>query len=301
MIRLVLFTLMAVMMFGPAGVWLERSTWVRRAPHTAVLLWQAIGINGALAAIGAGLALATAPLHGDLTTGMVQIVGASVTNRPLRVDGLYEACGLTLSSVVLAVLISGLVLTGFRTVAARRRHRILLDLVATKAGGSRAVMLLPDPRASVYCLPGVRPRIVVSAGALRLLDSAQVAAVVEHEKGHLHERHDLAILPFASMIELLDWLPFVARAPGAVASLLEMAADDYAVRRHKRTALASALVTLAGQNIVPSCAFGATSGNMRWRLDRLVAPAPSGSRTTAVLGSVAAALLLVAPFIVVAG
>jgi hypothetical protein len=40
---------------------------------------------------------------------------------------------------------------------------------------------------------------------------------------------------------------------------------------------------------------------MRWRLDRLVAPAPSGSRTTAVLGSVAAALLLVAPFIVVAG
>jgi hypothetical protein len=53
--------ILAAVMFGPADVWLERASWPHKAPRAAIALWQAIGVAGALAAVGAGLALAVEP------------------------------------------------------------------------------------------------------------------------------------------------------------------------------------------------------------------------------------------------
>jgi Zn-dependent protease with chaperone function len=283
---------MAAAAFGPAGIWLERASWPERAPRAAIALWQALGVAGALAAVGAGLALAVSPLHRGLVPGTVVLLEGATRGRPLAVVGMDEAFGLTLAATVVAVLVVGMMITAVRTLASRRHHRILLDLVARRSDLAPGAVLLDDPRAAAYCLPGVRSRIVVSAGALALLDDSELAAVLAHERGHVHERHDLVLLPFASMIELLEWMPYVRRAPAAVAALLEMAADDYAARSHRPRVLASALVHMSGSGAVPTCALAAAGGQTSSRVRRLVAP-HRNSRLVAVL-AVASAMALVA-------
>jgi Zn-dependent protease with chaperone function len=285
---------MAVLAFGPAGVLLERARWPERAPRAAIALWQALGVAGALAAAGAGLALAAAPLHRGLVPGTIVLLEGATRRRPAAVRGIDEAFGLTLAATVVAVLVVGMVITMARTISSRRRHRILLDLVARRSELAPGAVLLDDPRAAAYCLPGVRSRIVVSTGAFALLDDLELAAVLAHERGHLHERHDLVLLPFASMIEMLEWMPYVRRAPAAVSLLLEMAADDYAARNHRPRVLASVLVHMSGSGAVPSCAFAAASGVTRSRVRRLVAPRRN-SRLVATVAVMSSLVLVAMP------
>jgi Zn-dependent protease with chaperone function len=298
MIVATVLALMAVVMFGPAGVWLDRSRWPLRAPRAAIALWQAIGINGALASIGTGIALAVQPLHKGLIPGLGDLIGVATGTRTAPVNGLDEACGLTLAAIVVAVLVAGLAITTVRTIATRRRHRILLDLVSVPAAQLPGTVLLRDPGVTAYCIPGVRPRIVVSDGAVELLDRGELTAVVDHERGHLHEHHDLALLPFSSMIEMLDWMPYVARAPRAVANLLEMAADDYAIRNNDRRVLASAVVNMAASGATPSCAFAVTGGSLSHRVERLVTPRPL-TRLGAAAVLTSAAALVVGPLLII--
>jgi Zn-dependent protease with chaperone function len=290
-------TVLAALMFGPAGVLLERASWPHKAPRAAIALWQAIGLTGALAAVGAGVALAVEPLHTGLLSGLGELLHGSSAGHPLPVKGIDEAFGLTLSANVVAILVAGVVITACRTVSSRRRHRILLDLVSVRSDQAPGAVLLSDSRATAYCLPGRRSRIVVSAGALDLLDSRELAAVVDHERGHVQERHHLILLPFASMIEMLDWMPYVSRAPRAVRGLLEMAADDYAARFHSPRVLASALIRMVNPSSVPTCAFGASSGSVTNRVKRLIDPHRQ-SRVVAVTAGVAAVVLVIVPVVI---
>lgn len=117
-------------------------------------------------------------------------------------------------------------------------------------------------------LSGFRPRIVLSVGALGVLHNDELTAVVAHERGHLHERHDLVMLPFASMLPFLSWMPYVGRAPRALATLVEMAADDFATRANEPHLLASALVHLASSDATPRCALAASQTSVAIRVHR---------------------------------
>lgn len=263
---------LAVVLFGPAGAVLEGRPWASRAPRSAIVLWQAIGLAGGVAAIGAGLALAVAPFHVGLPAGLDRLVAGARAGHPLRGLGLDGAVGLTLAADAGIVLVGGLVVGGARTLRLRARHRRLLDLVSGHSERAPGAVLLDHPEAAAYCLPGRRPRIVLSAGTLGLLDRLELDAVVAHERGHVHERHDLVLLPFASMCQLLGWMPYVRRAPRAVATLVEMAADDFATRSHEPRALASALVHLVSANAPPTCALAATGSGVSVRVHRLLQP-----------------------------
>jgi Zn-dependent protease with chaperone function len=281
--------LLAVLLFGPAGIILERSKWPSRAPRAAIALWQSIGLAGGLAAIGAGLAVTVAPLHTGLTAGLGHLVTQAANGHPLAGLGLNGALGLTLAADVGIVLAGGMALTSWRTLRARSRHRALLDLVSIRSERAPGALLLDHPDPTAYCLPGLRSRIVLSAGTLGLLHSNELAAVMAHEKGHVHERHDLVLLPLASMSQLLRWMPYVRLAPTAVATLVEMAADDFASRSNDPVDLASALVHMVSANASPWCALAATETNVTVRVHRLLRPArPSRSiATLAVLGTIA--------------
>lgn len=92
-----------------------------------------------------------------------------------------------------------------------------------------------------------RPRILVSAGALTHLDDAELAAGMDHERGHI-ARHHSAILLVAELFRALA--RFVPGSRTAVAELrfhLERDADEWALRRRNdRLALASAICKAAG-------------------------------------------------------
>jgi len=189
---------------------------------------------------------------------------------PLAGISISEALGLTLAVDVSLVIVGGLVLTLIRTVHIRARHRRLLDLVGRAVAQVPGTVILDHPRPAAYYLPGLRSRIVISSGTLRLLNPSELAAVVSHEQGHARERHGLLMLPFASLAHLFSWIPYSRRAPAAVARLVELAADDHAARRHDPLALASALAHIATTNYVPACAFGAGGRNVSDRVQRLL-------------------------------
>jgi len=240
----VLATLSAVLV-GPFSTWLARSTWVSRSPRAAVALWQSIGVSASLGAIGAGLCVAVARFHAGFSSGLSDLIAGLLDGHPLRGLGLPDALGLTLAADLGVVLFSLLGATMVRTVVARARHRRLLNLLGRTNACHPGTVMLEHPGAVAYCLPGFRPRIVISTGTTQILGQEELAAVIEHERGHAQERHGLIMLPMAGLCDLFRWVPYARHAPRSVAALLEMAADDHAARRHSPKAMASALVIMA--------------------------------------------------------
>jgi Zn-dependent protease with chaperone function len=286
---------LSVTCLGPGSSWLAAARWTSRAPRAAVVLWQAIGVTGAVAAIGAGLAVAVVRFGVGFRAGLGDLAAGLVDGHPLSGLGLPDALGLTLAADVAIVLATVVAITMVRTVRARARHRRVLDLVGIGSDDAAGALLLDHPRATAYCLPGIRPRIVVSAGALRLLQSSELAAVIEHERGHACEHHGLVMLPLTSLAEPLRWIPYARQAPANVALLLEMAADDYSARHHDRRDLARALVRMGTAMAAPECAFSAAGISVAARVQRLLGE-DATSRAAATAAVCAASVLLLAPF-----
>jgi Zn-dependent protease with chaperone function len=283
-----------VVLLGPFSQWLARAPWVSRAPHASILLWQCTGLSAMVAGIGAGLALAVEQYHIGFARGVVELVASLFGRHPLKGLGLYDALGLTLSADLFIVLLFVFSAATIRTVKQRTRHRRILELIAGRSTTHPDLRVLSDDRAVAYCLPGIRPRIVLSDGTIRMLDQSQLLAVIEHERGHARERHGLVMLPMAFLGSLFPWIPYARVAPRQIALLLEMAADDFSTRRSGRQELASALIELAPLRCAPRCALSLAQSSVPIRVRRLLSDSPTTKRAS--LGSgLLAGMLLCAP------
>ncbi len=293
---------LAAVLVCPVPALLARATWPQRAPAAGLVLWQAVGLASGLAGIGAGLALAVVPLHSHLLPGLERLATQTLAGRPLAGLGFLNAAGLAWAVLLTARLAGGLVMATIRTLRCRARQRRLLDLVARPYPPARDARVLDHPAALAYCLPGLRPRVVLSAGTLHLLDDQQVAAVLAHEHAHTRARHDLVVLPFRALYSALPWVPWVARAHQAVSMLVEMLADDRACRRHQRRVLATALVQVATSptSVVPAGALSAAQAPLVARVRRLVdppAPVPPWLPLVAYLTALVLIALLAVPVV----
>jgi len=150
-----------------------------------------------------------------------------------------------------------------------------------------------------YCVPGLHPRIVLSEGTLRLLGPTEIGAVIEHERGHVQERHGLVMLPMLGLKNLFRWVPYARLAPREIATLLEMSADDYSARRYDALTLAGALVDMAASGLAPQCALSAAGTDVPQRVSRLLSSSRN-SKKTAVASGLLAGTVLVLPLAVVA-
>jgi Zn-dependent protease with chaperone function len=299
--------ILAVVAVGcvPAASALATASWPRRSPVAAILLWQALGLSWGLAAVGALVGFAATGSAAAVGTGAVgrlfslatagNPAGMAMTIGPARLASL--AAGLLL----LAVLCWILVAASASVLRARQRQRVLLSLLAHGDPKVPGALVLDHPAAAAYCLPGLRPEIVISAGVLDLLDADELAAVLAHERAHLRERHDLVLLPFLALLRAFSWAGVTTRAYRAVGLLLEMHADDRVLRQVPARELATALLRVgaAGGGAVPVGAF-AVSGpqvesEVTARVIRLLRPPPglSGAATSLVL--VLCAVLVVLP------
>ncbi len=99
---------------------------------------------------------------------------------------------------------------------ARQRQRTLLSLLAHGDPKVPGALVVDHPAAAAYCLPGLRSAIVISAGALNLLNADELAAVLAHERAHLRERHDLVLLPFTALLRAFGWAGVARQARQAV-------------------------------------------------------------------------------------
>ena len=211
----------------PVSRRLARARWPARDPVGALLLWQAIGLAGGLALLGAGLVYGLSPLGSPLPA----VGRRSARSAPGRLPalGVPHVVALLLTAALAARLLGVLVAVTVRTLRGRARHRELLDLLATPWPAAPGARVLDHPVPVAYCLPGLRSRLVVSAGVLDCLDVDQVWAVLAHERAHLRERHDLVVLPFVAWGATAPFVRGMVCAQLAVATL-----DRDAGRRRRR-------------------------------------------------------------------
>jgi Zn-dependent protease with chaperone function len=292
----------------PAASALATARWPRRSPAVAILLWQAIGLGWGLAAVGA-LAGLGADQRPGVVRGAYALAARLIAGRGLAAAGARALpAGIRLLSVAtggaLLLLLSGTLLAASAAVLrARRRQRALLTLLAHGDPKVPGALVVDHPAAAAYCVPGLRSAIVISAGALDLLDKAELAAVLAHERAHLRARHDLVLLPFTALLRGFRWSAAAQQAYAAVAMLVEMLADDRALRHRPVAAreLATALIRVgaAGGGRAPLGSLAISDrgadGQVAARVSRLLRPVPKLPWPAIAVVCAAAALLVTIP------
>jgi beta-lactamase regulating signal transducer with metallopeptidase domain len=289
----------------PAALALAAARWPRRSPAAAIVLWQALGLGWGLAAVGALAGLGSASRRSGVAASALAL-GASVLRGVAR-GRAPGASGVRLLALAACLVLLGvlcwILLAAFAAVfRARRRQRVLLSLLAHGDPKVPGALVVDHPAAAAYCVPGLRSTIVISAGALDLLDQAELAAVLAHERAHLRERHDLVLLPFTALLRAFRWTGVAREAHAAVGLLVEMLADDRARRHRPALELATALLRVgaAGGVRPPAGALAVADGQVAARVSRLLRPAPRLSVLALTLIAVAAVAIVAVPVTVLA-
>ncbi|TFV57998.1 M56 family peptidase [Mycobacterium sp. PS03-16] len=300
------FSVVALLLVGPVPALLARASWPMRAPRAAIVLWQSIALAAVLSAFSAGLAIASRLFvpgpDGRPTatlTSEIDALGWPLWTLYVVVFAITLMIGARLIVSVLQV-----------AVATRRRrahHRMMVDLlglsrdavpadVCRQARGS-GLRVLDVAQPLAYCLPGVRSRVVLSEGALHTLADNEITAILTHERAHLRARHDLVLEMFTAVHAAFPRFVRSGSALDAVRLLVELLADDAAVRTAGPTPLARALVACAAGR-TPSGALAAGGPTTVIRVRRL--GGRPNSRILAATAYLAAAAILVVPTVAVA-
>ncbi|MGK8486193.1 M56 family metallopeptidase [Nocardia asiatica] len=263
------FAGLALLLAGPAPALLSRATWTYRTPRAALVLWQAIALAAVLSAFGSGLAIAAELLvpgpDGRPTTAPTREIDA--LGLPLWLAYVFV---FALTLLVGARLIYAVVRVGVHTRRRRARHRMLVDLLDQSGPHRRAadIRVLAATEPIAYCLPGLRQRVVLSEGTLTNLADAEITAIVSHERSHLRARHDLVLEAFTAVHEAFPRVVRSKAALGSVKLLIELLADDSAVKVTGPKPLARALVACA-KSTAPQGALAAGGPTTLIRIQRL--------------------------------
>jgi Zn-dependent protease with chaperone function len=207
----------------------------------------------------------------------------------------FAAAVATLTAAVLAWRYGrALQRSGRRTRAHAEAARITGRRLPVDGDGqaSGAAVVLDTPQRAAYCVPGRPAAIVLTSGALAVLDRAQLGAVLAHERAHLAGRHHLLISLSRGLAASFPGVPVFTRGPAEVARLAELCADDAAARRAGRPALVAALLAMGTGAAVPAPALAVTSGAVTARVHRLLDPPGRGRHARYGLALVTVMLLL---------
>ncbi|MEA5454258.1 M56 family metallopeptidase [Sinomonas sp. JGH33] len=310
-----LLALLAVLLAWPVPVALSRARWTSRSPFAAMVLWQSIALAGGLSMIGAMLVYGLEPLGDNLVHAVRRAAGIVAGNRSSAELPFWHFFALCAAALLGTHLVFTLGLTYARITTQRRRHRELLGVLSSPSGAMERTLVISHPAPVAYCLPGgSRSVTVLSDGLMEVLTPEELAAVVDHERAHLTQRHHLLLWAFEAWRQALPWLPTTRLSRQAVSSLVEMLADDVARRTSQDEVLVRAIALVAlgrsetdqqeeGTAATPSAADDRSEGGMpdegeaslASRVSRLLSPRPplgAGARTAVLAAS---ALLLAVP------
>jgi Zn-dependent protease with chaperone function len=264
------------------------------------VLWQAIALAAVLSAFSAGIAIASRLFVPGPDGRPTATITSEITVLGWPLWLLYVVV-FTLTLLVGVRLVVAVVQVAIATRRRRAHHRMLVDLLGRSHDPSlrrsSGLRILDVPQPLAYCLPGVRSRVVVSEGTLNNLTNDEVTAILSHERAHLRARHDLVLEAFTAVHAAFPRLVRSSNALGAVQLLVELLADDAAVRAAGRTPLARALVACASGR-APSGALAAGGPGTVVRVRRL-----SGRGNSPILSAtayLAAAAVLVVPTVALA-
>ncbi|WP_367318641.1 M56 family metallopeptidase [Streptomyces sp. HUAS ZL42] len=268
---------------------LLRSNWPHQAPALAAAVWHALAVSFSIAAAltAASVVMPTEHLHTGLAD-LLHTCGLDVWAGQPTSDTAYRPAGAVPVAIGTA-LVASFTFHVVRARRARNQHRAAVDLVGRHSTRLCATVL-PYGIPAAYCLPGRRARIVISDAAVRQLTPDQLAAVLEHEQAHITGRHHLILAAVEAFHSVFRWVPLARHAREQTTLLLEMVADDRALRRHSHEVLATAIYEMAAAR-APKGTLAAGGHTVLIRLKRVLAPRKAPH--PAVWGSVAALTLAV--------
>ena len=265
-------------------------------PRMGILAWQLLSVTiiGSILLAGAVLALPEIPASDDMTSFLIGCAAAFH-------DHLVTPGGLATAVVGVGASLSVACRIAWKlTQSAREARRVCaahhrqLSLLGRRDEESDDVWVLEHPVPAAFCIPGRHREIVVTSSALAVLRAPQLRAVLAHERAHLAGRHDLVLVVASALRAALPWLRVFAEAEAALRRLIEMRADDVALRRSNRTALAEALVRLA-QGSAPDATLAAAGEAALARVRRLAEPQPQSTKLAGLNAFLLSAALLAVP------
>lgn len=168
----------------------------------------------------------------------------------------------------------------------RRREDVTFALAVSAPVGSTTVHWIDHPQPVAFSVPG-RPGMVAASRSLQhCLSTQALAATLEHEHAHLRGRHHL-------IVDVVDatagWLPRVTLfqyGRADVRELVELAADNAAVRRYGAASVAEALRVITATG--PDGALAMADTAVARRLSRLENGTPPKLSRTSHLWCIAA-------------
>lgn len=227
----------AVVVTVAGPIVLSRGRWRLRHPRAALALWLAAFASSVLSVL----------------IGLVLFVNVAVASGAER-SSLARTSSFLAAWMLIALLGALGAVTASELfpleIAQRRLRRRTVDLVAEAASGRGRLGGIPvivvDAEAPIaLCVPGRARQIVVSSRLKRDLTAGEFRSVIEHERTHLVQRHDV-ITRLAHLLSTA--LPLVPGSRGlerAAGLLLELIADDATARICGTVVAAEALEAVA--------------------------------------------------------
>ncbi len=256
----------------------------RMAPSTGIALSLSVVGARALLALGGALSLlhfvpGTRPFRAATDWCVHAVVPFVSTHLGFNGHRFGE-----IATLIPAVML--LLSLALASLALRRAASGLADWLRTGALGSgpgESVLVGGDE--VVVAAAGLRsPKVVVSAGALALLDEAELEAGLAHEQAHIGRRHSYMFLTAALLHPLGRIIPGSRRAMDDLHFHLERDADEHAVALEGDPLALAAAICKAGRSSVASTpVFAGLAGHavgirVRLLLDRRFAvPSPAVS------------------------
>lgn len=277
---------------------LHQASWPHRSPPVGILAWQALSMSVVLATVlaGATLAVPTLPVGASLAS-LLDACLQAIQDHYATPGGAAVASLGALTVLVIGARLGYVLAHQILTTASRRtrlRRRLLMAAGPHHPSGA---LVVPHPRAAVYCLPGRRGLVVCTTAALDAVDLDQLGAVLAHERAHLRWRHDLVLLGATTLREAFPLLSVFRLAHTELLRLVEMQADDLATAGGDRLVLASALVGLA-EGAEPTATLGAGGTTALTRVRRLLGPARPLGLPWSTLAAGAALAAVVLPLLI---
>ncbi|MER8046670.1 M56 family metallopeptidase [Streptomyces sp. NPDC094032] len=254
---------------------LARARWPHRAPVLAVAVWLLLMVTFVVTAALAVYHLVMTEQHvHDGLIGLLSACGLA-PGTPVGAaapGGLGDTAALLAPAGVVLLPVLWLLRTAWTARAERRRQLDALRMIG-RSSTVYGATIVEHPVAAVYCLPARPARVVVTRGALDALDDEQLRAALAHERAHIDGRHHLIQMLLRAFARAFPRLPLARHGQEQALLLLEMAADDRALRQHSRDALATALCEVAAGR-VPRPALGMGGRGALIRLRRVLTPQP---------------------------
>jgi Zn-dependent protease with chaperone function len=229
------------------------------SPRLGLAAWLA-AMAGVLAAAALSIESVIRTAAADwpqLTQDLCRSVAGQVCTPQVYRSALYSAgvaalaIGVTLASAVM------LWRYGRRLHRARQQTRTHADIarITGRVLPGTGAFVLDDPRPAAYCVAGHPAAIIITSGALAVLDQPQLVAVLAHEHAHLAHHHHLLAAATRGLAAAFPGVPLFTQGAAEVARLTEMAADDAAARGSGRPTVVAALLALATGTVVPAAAL----------------------------------------------